>query len=347
MKSALVAVACVLSMMRPVAAGADATIFLCEPYGRLASLAPQGHISVYFDRICADSPTAVRDCLPGETGVVVSRYSGIAGVDWIAMPLIPWLYAVDRAADVPEKVDKVQVEALRNAYRESHLRALAPDARGGKVPKGNWYQLVGSSYDRRIVAYTIKTTPEQDALAVRTLNGRPNRSEWNWALHNCADFVQDLVNLYYPGAMKTSAIGDLGLTTPKQIVKSLVKYAERRPELELRAFFISQIPGNRKASGSPKGVLESLVLKPVYLVPLAVVQPWVPVALAGGYVVDGRFNTTKRAVGAYDPSTVEDWARATAASAAAAAPTAQPDLIAPSPRLDEEEGTGVFPVTRR
>jgi hypothetical protein len=353
MKTALVAAACVLSMLRSDPAGADVTVFLCEPYGQFGFLVPQGHIALYFDRICADSPTALRACLPGETGVVISRYLKVAGLDWMAMPLIPWLYAVDRAADVPPIVDKAQVAAMRNAYREAHLREYVPNARDGRIPNGNWYQLVGAAYDRRIVAFTINTTSEQDELVMRTLNDEPNRSRFNWALRNCADFVQDIVNLYYPGAMKTSAVSDLGLTTPKQVVKSLVKYCDRRPELALRSFFIAQIPGSRKASGSPKGVLESLVKEPVYLVPLVVIQPWVPVALAGGYVVGGRFNTKKTAVGSYDPPVVEDWARAASSSAAASAPAAapatapRPDVAAGPPRLGDEEAPGISPFTRK
>jgi len=334
MKSSLIA-ACLLALMRPVPAAADVTVLLCEPYGRYGLLVPQGHISVYFDRICADSPARLRGCHPGEAGAVVSRYNGIAGLDWIAMPLIPWLYAVDRAADVPEHADRARVEALRNAYREANFRDLVPDAPGGKPPKGNWYQLVGSTYDRRIVAYTLRTTVEQDAAMMEFLNTGPNRSRWNWVLHNCADFVQDLVNRYHPGAMKTSAIGDLGLTTPKQVVKSLVKFCGRRPDLELRGFVISQIPGSRKATRAPRGVLESLVMKPMYLVPLVIVQPWVPVALAGGYLVDGRFNPHQGVTMTYEPGALEGWAlaAATAASDASASPS-DPATPLPSSRIE-------------
>ena len=306
-------------LLVPAAAGADATVLLCEPYGFYGRMFPQGHIAVYLDRVCAESPTVLRACQPGETGIVISRYPGIGGADWVAIPLIPYLYAVDRAADVPTKADRAQVEVLRNTYRERYLRAMVPDAPGGQPPKGNWYQLAGAAYDRRILAFTVATAPEQDEALIRTLNDRSNLSRWNWVLRNCADFVQDLVNFYHPGAMKTGTVSDLGLTTPKHIVKSLVKFCDRRPDLQLRTFAIAQVPGSRSESRSTRGVLESLVLKPMYVVPLAVVQPWIPVAFATGYIATGRFSPTQRSTGAHDPAVVEDWARGMASASAAAA----------------------------
>jgi hypothetical protein len=35
--------------------------------------------------------------MPGENGVVLSQYRGVDGYDWLTMPLIPYLYAVDDA----------------------------------------------------------------------------------------------------------------------------------------------------------------------------------------------------------------------------------------------------------
>ncbi len=106
---------------------------------------PTGHAAVYFNHICADSPTSLRPCHDGEYGVVISRYHKIDGYDWLAIPLVPYLYAVDSLNDVPQTVDKEQVEALRDAYRKQHLLDLAPNNRHGRSPKGEWTELVGSS----------------------------------------------------------------------------------------------------------------------------------------------------------------------------------------------------------
>ncbi|HUX28541.1 MAG TPA: hypothetical protein VMV39_07125, partial [Terracidiphilus sp.] len=59
-----------------------------------------------FEHICAESPIKLRACHPGELGAVISRYQGIDGYDWIAMPLIPYLYSVENASDVPDHVDR-------------------------------------------------------------------------------------------------------------------------------------------------------------------------------------------------------------------------------------------------
>ena len=67
-----------------------------EPYGGFGSVNPTGHGALYFNHICAESPTQLRMCLPGERGVVISRYHKVAGYDWLAIPLVPYLYAVDQ-----------------------------------------------------------------------------------------------------------------------------------------------------------------------------------------------------------------------------------------------------------
>ena len=83
----------------------------------------------------------LRPCHDGEYGVVISRYHKIDGYDWLAIPLVPYLYAVDSPNDIPATVDKEQVAALRDAYRKQHLLDLAPDNRRGGSPKAsgtNW-----------------------------------------------------------------------------------------------------------------------------------------------------------------------------------------------------------------
>src|SRR3954464_15563849 len=80
---------------------ASATLLLEEPYGALGFFTATGHAAVYLSGVCADTPVVLRPCAPGETGVVISRYNGVGGYDWVAIPLIPYLYAVERPEDVP------------------------------------------------------------------------------------------------------------------------------------------------------------------------------------------------------------------------------------------------------
>src|SRR5580700_4802173 len=138
----LLLILCVCSIRR---ARAEATLFLEEPYSYDGALAGTGHAAVYLDGVCAETPVKLRLCRPDETGVVLSRYHRVAGYDWIAIPLIPYLYAVDGADEVPLSVDKNQAWALRDAYRRKYLEKLAPDDASGQAPIGDWTQLVGSS----------------------------------------------------------------------------------------------------------------------------------------------------------------------------------------------------------
>ena len=129
-------------------AHASIALLMEEPYGTFGAMNPTGHAAVYFNRICADTPTVLRTCHDGEYGVVISRYHKIDGYDWLAIPLVGYLYAVDSVNDIPATVDKEQVAALRDAYRKKHLLNLAPDNPRGGSPKGEWTELVGSSYDQ-------------------------------------------------------------------------------------------------------------------------------------------------------------------------------------------------------
>lgn len=293
-------------------AGADAVLLLAEPYGRAGSLNPTGHVGVYLTRVCADTPTVLRRCREGESGAVVSRYNNVAGLDWAAIPLVPYLYGVGRAADVPSVVTPDQVRTLREAYRRDHLRDLIPDA-VADVDR-HWFQLAGAVYDRQLIAFSVRTTAEQDDRLIDALNRRDNTRRFNIFFRNCADFARDLMNgFFYPKAIRSNVIADLGLTTPKQIVKALVRYDRRHPEAELTAYVIPQTPGNRPQSGRARGVLESFLKVKKYSVPLAVLQPWVPVGLAAGYLGTGRFNPQRLATDVLDPEGLERQAQMAAA----------------------------------
>ena len=101
-------------------AHAGATLLLEEPYSYDGAFAGTGHVAVYLSNVCAASPVVLRRCAAGESGVVLSRYDGICGYDWIAVPLIPYLYAVDRTDSVPLFADAKLVSFLRDQYRRDH-----------------------------------------------------------------------------------------------------------------------------------------------------------------------------------------------------------------------------------
>jgi hypothetical protein len=254
-------------------AGASATLLLEEPYGKLGFFSPTGHVAVYLSGVCADSPLVLRLCSPGETGVVISRYDGIAGYDWAAIPLIPYFYAVDRPEDIPLFADAKMVAFLRDRYRRQHLQGIAPDRADGGTPEGNWYELVGSSYDRASYGFEIETSPEQDGALIRAYNSSPNRSHYHGVSRNCADFAKDLINFYYPKALHRSVVADVGITTPKQLARTLVRYSGHYPKLQLSKLVIPQIPGSLPRSTAVRGVVESFFTSKKYIVPSAVVSP--------------------------------------------------------------------------
>src|SRR5882724_12490064 len=98
-------------------AHADVAVLLEEPYSYDGAFGGTGHTAVYLTRVCAASPTVLRRCQPGESGVVISRYHRIAGYDWLAIPLYPYLYAVENVADIPDRADAKIELRLRDHYR--------------------------------------------------------------------------------------------------------------------------------------------------------------------------------------------------------------------------------------
>src|SRR5271169_2394106 len=268
-------------------AGASATLLLEEPYGRLGFFTATGHAAVYLSGVCADTPLVLRRCASGETGVVLSRYDGVGGYDWVAIPLIPYLYAVARPEDVPLFADAKMTAFLRDRYRRKYLKDVAPDVKNGETPGGNWYELVGSSYDRTIYGFEIETTPEQDEALIHKLNSSPNQSHFHLVSRNCADFAKDVLNFYYPKSLHRSLVADVGMTTPKQMAKMLTRFSDRHPELQFSRLIISQVPGSMPRSSTVHGVVESFFKSKKYIVPSAVVSPIFAGCVAAVYVGTG------------------------------------------------------------
>jgi len=294
-----------LLLLRAPEMRADAALLLEEPFGAFGAVNPTGHSGVYLSRVCAETPTRLRRCTIGEAGVVLSRYHRIAGYDWIAIPLIPYLYAVDEPNEVPPAVDAHAVALLRDNYRRNHLWQIIPDEAGGQTPKGEWGQLIGAAYDRKIFGFEIETTEAQDDQLIAALNARTNRSHFNLLFRNCADFARAVMNTYYSGALHRSLIADAGITTPKQTAKSIVNYSEHHPELRFSAFIIPQVQGTIPRSKPVRGVFESLMKSKKYVLPLAALNPWLASGMFTAYIVRGRFNPAHQTDGYYDPQQLQ------------------------------------------
>jgi len=288
--------ALLLLVTRASPAQADATLLLEEPYGHFGEFTGTGHAAVYLSRVCAESPTVLRTCREGETGVVLSRYNRIAGYDWLAIPLMPYLYAVSEPEGIPLFANSKIVAFLRNQYRKNHLEAIAPDDRNGEPPQGNWTELLGAAYDRTIYGFSIETSAKQDELFIRQYNSRPNVSQFALLTQNCADFAAAVINFYYPKTLHRNLIADAGITTPKQIAKLLAHYSARHPELLSASFVIPQVPGTIRRSTRVHGVIESILKSKKYVLPVVVLHPAVTGILAAAYLGNGRFDPARNAM---------------------------------------------------
>jgi len=251
---------------------AQAALLMEEPYGLFGTVNPTRHTAIYFERICAETPVKLRRCQPGEVGAVVSRYQGISDYDWVAIPLVPYLYAVERLDVAPETVNPELVRRLRNRYHEEHLMSLGASVPAGDFWHGGWTELVGVAYERRIFAFRFNTTEAQDDAFIAKMNAAENRSHFHLLFSNCSDFARVVLNDYFPGTFQRSIFPDAGMTTPKQITYKLVRYAKKHPEEELRVYEIPQIPGYRRASKRNKSIAESLITTG-YAIPIVALNP--------------------------------------------------------------------------
>ena len=287
---------------------AQAALLMENADGLSRTFDPTGHEAVYFARICAASPTRLRRCRPGEFGVVIARYKGIARYDWLAVPLVPYLYAVEDPAAVPARVNREIVDSLREQYHNAHLMSLGVDVpEGGRLRRG-WNQLVGAAYERRIYAFQFETTAAQDDAFIAWMNDRPNLSHFNIVYRNCADFVSDVLDFYFPRAFKRHIAPDGGITTPRQVAFELVRYARAHPEMQLDVLKIPQVPGYRRPSRANASVSESLILTGD-VVPLALLNPF----LAGAFVADalawGRFPLPLKQAQVLEPDEITQLAK--------------------------------------
>jgi hypothetical protein len=268
---------------------AQAALLMEEPYGFFGTVNPTGHTAIYFEHICAETPVTLRRCHSGEIGAVVSRYEGINGYDWVAIPLVPYLYSIDDPEAVPAHVDHAMVNRMRARYHEQHLLNLGDDVPAGNLLHGGWTELVGVTYERRIYAFRFDTTEEQDDAFIAQMNDARNRSHFQLLFRNCSDFARVVLNEYFPGTFKRSIFPDAGMTTPKQITYKLVRYGQKHPDTDVKVYEIPQIPGYRHLSRANKSISESLITSG-YAIPIAVFNPYLAGGLFVDYLVRGRYH---------------------------------------------------------
>jgi hypothetical protein len=117
-------------------------------------------------------------------------------------------------------------------------------------------------------------------------------SRYNGFHYNCADFAKDVVNFYFPHAVHSNRVNDLGLTGPKAICRSLTHYASHRPGMELRVTRFSQLPSDLRRSDNAREGTETIFRTKKWLFPM-MLRPEALGFFTASYWITGRFNVEK------------------------------------------------------
>ncbi len=281
------------TVLFPMGAKADVTLFLMEALGVSGEATSAGHAAIYFSNICAESPVQLRLCRPGEMGVVIALYPKFGAdkhYEWIAVPLTPFLYGVESEREIPIYVNGEVRTLMRETSRRKYLHSIIPDRADGEIPIGNWQQMIGSSYNRDTYGFTLKTTVAEDAAMIEKLNSLPNQNGFNTLYHNCADFAREVINTYFPRATHRDVLNDFTMTSPKAVARSLTRYAAKRPERLFTITKYSQLAGPIRRSLDNRNYSEMAITSKKYLVPLILFRRELLAVFVVSYFTVGRFN---------------------------------------------------------
>jgi len=292
----LLIAALVLAFAAPRAA-ADVGVILNESLDEsMDRITGTGHMAVYFSNICADSPTKLRLCQPGEPGSVMSTYINIGedhSFDWNIVPLNIYLYGVEDSRNRPIFASYKIKRALEERYRQNYLSGYCDTPACQTSNKSEWREMVAASLIRGMYLFVVDTSAEQDRALVAEFNNSPNENHFNGATNNCADFARRIVNTYFPHAASRDVLNDFGMTSPKAVARTFTHYAQRHPELNLRVMHFAQVPGTIKRSSDVRAGTEQLLRSKKLLIPMVVFANEALPVVAASYVFTGRFNPEK------------------------------------------------------
>ncbi len=293
-----IAIPCVLALLLvsfacPRANG-DVGVVLNESLDTsLDRITGTGHSAVYFSRICPDSPVRLRLCGPGEHGSVMSNYINIGedqSFEWNVVPLNVYLYGVEDIQNRPIFGSYKIKHVLEERYRMNYLSSLCAGAPCMNSYKSEWREMVAATLIRSVYIFVIDTTEEQDRKLIAEFNDSPNENHFNGVTRNCADFTRRVINTYFQNATRPDYLNDFGMTSPKAVARSFTRYGLRHPESNLRVLHFAQVPGTIKRSREVRAGTEQLYRSKKFLIPMILfADPAVP-AVAGSYLLTGRFN---------------------------------------------------------
>lgn len=293
-----IAIPCVLALvlvgLACPRANADVGVVLNESLDiSLDRITGTGHSAVYFSRICPDSPVRLRLCGPGEHGSVMSNYINIGedqSFEWNIVPLNVYLYGVEDIQNRPIFGSYKVKHVLEERYRKNYLSSLCAGGPCMNSYKSEWREMVAASLIRSVYIFVVNTTEEQDRKLIAEFNDSPNENHFNGVTRNCADFTRRVINTYFPNATHTDYLNDFGMTSPKAVARSFTRYALRHPESHLRVLHFAQVPGTIKRSREVRAGTEQLYHSKKFLVPMVLFADYAVPAVAGSYLLTGRFN---------------------------------------------------------
>jgi hypothetical protein len=289
--------ASLLAVLAAPRASADVGVVLNESLDEsMDRITGTGHTAAYFSNICAESPTKLRLCQPGELGSVMSTYINIGedqSFDWNIVPLNIYLYGVEDSRNRPIFGSFKIKHALEERYRENYLSGYCTTLACQTSNKAEWREMVAATMIRGVYMFIVDTSVEQDRQLIAEFNNAPNENHFNGATNNCADFARRIVNTYFPRAASRDVLNDFGMTSPKAVARTFTRYALRHPELNLRVMHFAQVPGTIKRSSDVRAGTEQLFRSKKLLIPMVVFANEALPVVAASYVLTGRFNPEK------------------------------------------------------
>jgi hypothetical protein len=283
-------------------AHASLTLLVGDPFGNFGTAVPNGHASIYLDRVCADGPLTLRMCHAGEPpGVVIARYRHFGTADWVASPVMEFLFAASRPGEILLSATPETLAARRELHRKAFMPSLLPDGTEKLPAYSDWWETAGMAFDRSFFGYRVATSAEQDAQFVAALNGQPNISHYSTLHRNCANFAAQVIDMYFPGTVRDDRVADFAVMSPKQVARRLTAYADTHPEARLRVFRLAQLPGTLRRSRPIRGGAEGFLKTKRYAVGLTLVQPEFILYSLIVYLGEGRWQIGRDAT----PQTAE------------------------------------------
>ena len=104
------------------------------------------------------------------------------------------------------------------------------------------------------------------------------------------------INFYYPRTIHRSLSADIGIMTPKQAARCIVRYKKHHPDLQFSSFVITQVPGTTPRSSAVRSVLGSLIKSKKYILPLAslaVLHPYLGGSLVLAWIRGRTFQSAR------------------------------------------------------